>query len=68
MAQIAYHLEMTRRPLEKTLCNCNIRAQVQNTNNHCCFFGKSYSEVTQGQCMAVNIPQHPLYTVGVKEY
>jgi len=28
MARIAYPLEMTRRPLEKTLCNCNIRAQV----------------------------------------
>jgi len=27
MARIAYPLEMTRRPLEKTSCNCNIRAK-----------------------------------------
>lgn len=35
---------------------------------HSCFFGKSYSEVTQGQYMAVNTPLHPFYTIGVKEY
>lgn len=40
MAQIAYNLEMTRRPLEKTLCNCNIRAQVQHTNNPLLFLWK----------------------------
>lgn len=41
MAQIAYQLEMNRRPLEKTLCNCSNRAQVQHKNKTNGMFGIS---------------------------